>query len=196
MASYNPEGAKVYEKTDGHKFGRIKGKWEDAMRSAAPNDNERGWNQAAQEAVADGHIDTQAEVDQAAAWLKGQGDEKPEEAPVTTAPVAAIEEQPVEDSPHLAEAKERVTQWENKSWSGERANEIFGKGSQPTQYDFTNSNYLTQSNKATELLDQYKTGFANTTSAADQNNENALQIAMPDIQKSASPVAQFSSAHQ
>ena len=68
------------------------------------------------------------------------------------------------DSSHLAEAKDRVNEWENKSWSGERAEENF---------DFTDNRFVNSSNqapeeptvKANDLLDTYKNNLMGTASA-------------------------------
>ena len=78
-----------FEKAEGFEKGRIKGQWEDAMKSAVPSHSERNWNHAAQmtgqDGTTDGFLDSQEEVDAAAEWLRnnspgGGGEEEEEEA--------------------------------------------------------------------------------------------------------------------
>jgi len=89
--------------------------------------------------------------------------------PADTAPEpeAALETPPNKstvDSSHLAQAKDRVKEWENKSWSGERADETF---------DFTDDRFLNDSKqapeepnaKANDLLDKYKNNIIGSASA-------------------------------
>jgi ssDNA-binding replication factor A large subunit len=136
MATWNPEGSLHFEKTDKYSTGRIKGDWEDALKSEIPGANERAWNQGAEE-VTDGKVDSQSEVKAVGDWYRQKlADQKqPKEAPALA---PAPKEDPVKDSSHLAEAKERVKEWENKSWSGERANEIFSPSNeQALSFDAT-----------------------------------------------------------
>ena len=83
--------------------------------------------------------------------------------PETTATETSTNKSTV-DSSHLAEAKGRVKEWENKSWSGERADETF---------DFTDDRFLNDSKqspeepnaKANDLLDKYKNNIIGSASA-------------------------------
>ena len=83
---------------------------------------------------------------------------------------------PVEDSAHIAEAKERVQGWEQKSWSGDRAEETFGQGTQKNEYEFTDD-----PGPGTKEFDFTNDEYLNSSS---------------NSHPSPSPVSQFSSAHQ
>ena len=81
--NYNPSGSLQFERTDKHRFGRIKGRWEDAMMDEIPEANERAWNQGAEE-VTDGQVDSDAEVKAIGDWYRNKLKEGNEEsAPAT-----------------------------------------------------------------------------------------------------------------
>jgi hypothetical protein len=72
------------------------------------------------------------------------------------------------DSSHLAEARDRVNAWENKSWSGERAHENFNPSD--GVYDARNDN----SPDSNAVLNAYKKDFADNFSPAESNLTNAF----------------------
>ena len=81
--NHNPSGSLQFERTDKHRFGRIKGRWEDAMMDEIPEANERAWNQGAEE-VTDGQVDSDAEVKAIGDWYRNKLKEGNEEsAPAT-----------------------------------------------------------------------------------------------------------------
>ena len=67
--NHNPAGSLIFERTDKHRLGRIKGRWEDAMMAEIPEANERAWNQGAEE-VTDGQVDSDAEVRAVGDWYR------------------------------------------------------------------------------------------------------------------------------
>jgi len=67
--NYSGRNSLVFEKTDKHRLGRIKGEWEDAMIAEIPEANERAWNQGAEE-VTDGQVDSDAEVRAIGDWYR------------------------------------------------------------------------------------------------------------------------------
>jgi hypothetical protein len=70
--AYNPAGSLQFDKTDRYETGRIKGRWEDAMINEIPEANERAWNQGAEEVVADGKVDSEAEVRAIGDWYRSK----------------------------------------------------------------------------------------------------------------------------
>jgi len=81
--NYNPSGSLQFDRTDKHRLGRIKGKWEDAMMAEIPEANERAWNQGAEE-VTDGQVDSDAEVRAIGDWYRSklkEGQSEPAPAP-------------------------------------------------------------------------------------------------------------------
>jgi len=102
------------------------------------------------------------------------------------APVQAIEKEPIQDSAHLAEAKDRVQEWEKKSWSGDRAQETFSPANeQAMNFDATNTpnrksydvrDEYTGPNtpESNAVLNAYKKDFAENFSPAESNLSNAF----------------------
>ena len=117
--SMKPE---IGQAESGHKLGRIKGKWEDSMRSLAPDHSEANWNRAAQEAVDDGHIDSESEAQQAADWLKNYKFEDQAD-PVAEEPVDDAYDPP---SKALGKARAYVAAKDETDLSGDTTQSIFG----------------------------------------------------------------------
>ncbi len=106
--NYSGRNSLVFEKTDRHRLGRIKGEWEDAMIAEIPEANERAWNQGAEE-VTDGDVDSQAEVKAIGDWYR----RKVAESQAGSQPAA--QEQPSEE---LAAARQEWDQYEDRRGEG------------------------------------------------------------------------------
>jgi len=90
--AYNPAGSLQFDKTDRYQTGRIKGRWEDAMINEIPEANERAWNQGAEEVVADGKVDSEAEVRAIGDWYRSKLGENKETQPTAPAVVQPSQE--------------------------------------------------------------------------------------------------------
>ena len=106
--NYSGRNSLVFEKTDRHRLGRIKGEWEDAMIAEIPEANERAWNQGAEE-VTDGDVDSQAEVKAIGDWYR----RKLAESQAGSQPAA--QEQPSEE---LVAARQEWDQYEDRRGEG------------------------------------------------------------------------------
>ena len=90
--AYNPAGSLQFDKTDRYETGRIKGRWEDAMINEIPEANERAWNQGAGEVVADGKVDSEAEVRAIGDWYRSKLGENKGTQPTAPAAVQPSQE--------------------------------------------------------------------------------------------------------
>jgi len=106
--NYNPSGSLQFERTDKHRFGRIKGRWEDAMMDEIPEANERAWNQGAEE-VTDGQVDSDAEVKAIGDWYRNKLKEGNEESAPAT---------PIEPSQALLDARQAWDHFEGRRGEG------------------------------------------------------------------------------
>ena len=106
--NYSGRDSLVFEKTDRHRLGRIKGEWEDAMIAEIPEANERAGNQGAEE-VTDGDVDSQSEVKAIGDWYR----RKVAESQAGSQPAA--QEQPSEE---LAAARQEWDQYEDRRGEG------------------------------------------------------------------------------
>ena len=106
--NYNPSGSLQFDRTDKHRLGRIKGKWEDAMMAEIPEANERAWNQGAEE-VTDGQVDSHAEVRAIGDWYRSKLKEGNEE------PAPAIQREP---SQQLLDTREEWDHFEGRRGEG------------------------------------------------------------------------------
>jgi len=151
--NYNPSGSLQFERTDKHRFGRIKGRWEDAMMDEIPEANERAWNQGAEE-VTDGQVDSDAEVKAIGDWYRSKLKEGNEE------PAPAIQREP---SQQLLDTREEWDQYENRR----------GEGS--IHYDPTSGDGVAAAaDYANDTLDDYFGRFIPHLNA--QANLEALEI--------------------
>ena len=108
--NYSGRNSLVFEKTDKHRFGRIKGEWEDAMMAEIPEANERAWNQGAEE-VTDGDVDSQAEVKAIGDWYR----RKVAESQAGNQPVTTPTREP---SQELLDTRQQWNEFESRRGEG------------------------------------------------------------------------------
>jgi len=111
------------------------------------------------------------------------------------------EKEPIKDSSHIAEAKGRVKGWQDKSWSGERAEEIFSPSNEQAlnpppapaentenqSYDARNKYTGPNTPESNAVLNAYKEDFAKNFSPAESNLTNAFNQTDLNQQKETVP---------
>jgi len=145
---------------DGFRLGRIKGDWEDKLHAAVPEHSERNWNHGSQMTerlgTTDGNIDSQAEVDAVAEWLRNNTPETEPEDPTPEVPVEPEPDIPIVHSKRYEDALNRVARWEDPEHPEyhDFANRIFNPDSLQAdslqEYDFSDDKFLAASNQALE----------------------------------------------